>query len=267
MCDGVWLRGCSVQEHPVLGTGADKEITAGLLETSALRCHLCKGAGALCGRPQGRCKAAHHHLFGSYVAEVSRIRLWSRALLSLLCWQHGVSLTPCHRHHPNAGAGASPFESLLIAEVGGKRKKKEEKNRERKSNLRIAPKTSCAPAGVWGALRGGGSCGARLCPRGKPRERGGSLPRSRAAKAWGFCTGPGSSPVVVWARRWDSGGAAALGFGCWGARRWDLGGFLVDGRTLHRPALALCSLCCSWRGDRRRLCRCCSPAGKFNQGS
>lgn len=49
MCDGVWLRGCSVQEHPVLGTGADKEITAGLLETSALRCHLCRVQGHFVG--------------------------------------------------------------------------------------------------------------------------------------------------------------------------------------------------------------------------
>lgn len=39
----------SVQEHPALGTAADKEITAGLPDTSAPRCHLCSVQGHFVG--------------------------------------------------------------------------------------------------------------------------------------------------------------------------------------------------------------------------
>lgn len=123
----------------------------------------------------------------------------------------GSALPRAHRHHPNAGSRAPPFESFLIAEVEGGGGEK------RKSSLRIAPKTSCAPAGVWGALRGGGSCRARLCPWGKPGRGRGVPAKGQSCQSMEVLhRARGVSPAAVWAQHWDSGfwvpGRTALGF-------------------------------------------------------
>lgn len=101
----------------------------------------------------------------------------------------GSALPRAHRHHPNAGSRAPPFESFLIAEVeggGGRKEKKQSKN----SSQNFLCTSRCL-----GRTAGRGQLQGQAVPMGQTREgAGGPCQGAELPKHGGFAQGPGSFP-------------------------------------------------------------------------